>query len=102
MLDALARQVFRERLATALLRFRLLRVRQPRARNGSRLDIIGCLDFGGGLLGFVEDAILELLAARGVAMQALQAQLLLKMYDALRELLVLDLQRSDLGRVRRD
>ena len=35
-------------------------------------------------------------------MQALQAQLLLKMHDALRELLVLGLQRSDLGCVRRD
>jgi hypothetical protein len=33
---------------------------------------------------------------------ALQAQLLLKMQDALREFLVLGLQRRDLGRVRRD
>ena len=81
---------------------RLLRVRQPRVRNGSRLDIIGFLAFGGGLLGFVEDTLRQLLAARRIAMQALQAQLLLKMHDALHELLVLELQRSDLGCVRCD
>src|SRR5580704_10657771 len=46
MLDALARQI-RQRLAAPLLRLRLLRVRQPRVRNGSRLDIIGFLAFGG-------------------------------------------------------
>src|ERR1700760_2077665 len=102
MLDALARQIFRQRLAAPLLRLRLLRVRQPRVRNGSRLDIIGFLTFGGGLLGFVENTLRQLLATRRIAMQALQAQLILKMHDALRELLVLDLQRSDLGRVRCD
>jgi hypothetical protein len=102
MLDALARQIFRQRLAAPLLRLRLLRVRQPRVRNGSRLDVFGCLALGGGLLGFVEDALRQLLASWRIAMQALQAQLFLKMHDALRELLVLDLQRSDLGCVRRD
>ena len=35
-------------------------------------------------------------------MQALQTQLFLEIGDALRELLVLGLQHSDLGRVRRD
>jgi hypothetical protein len=60
MLDALARQIFRQRLAAPLLRLRLLRVRQPRVRNGSRLDIIGFLAFGGGLLGFVEDTLRQL------------------------------------------
>ena len=102
MLDALARQIFRQRLAAPLLRLRLLRVRQPRVRNGSRLDVIGCLALRGGLLGFVEDTPRQLLAAWRIAMQALQAQLFLKMHDALRELLVLDLQRSDFGRVRCD
>ena len=95
MLDALARQIFRQRLAAPLLRLRLLRVRQPCLRNRSCLDIIGI--FGGGLLSFVEDTLRQLLAAWRVAMQALQAQLLFKMHDALRELLVLGLQRSDLG-----
>jgi len=102
MLDALARQIFRQRLAAALLWLRLLRVRQPRARNGSYLDVIGILVFGGGLLGFVEDTLRQLLAAGRVAMQAFQAQLLFKVHHALCELLVLRLQRSDLGCVRRD
>src|SRR4051812_46934543 len=74
----------------------------PVSHNGSRLDVIGCLALRGGLLGFVEDTPRQLLAAWRIAMQALQAQLFLKMHDALRELLVLDLQRSDLGCVRRD
>jgi hypothetical protein len=102
MLDALARQTVRQRLAAPLLRRRLLHVRHPRVRYGSRLGIIGFLSFGGRLLGFVEDALLALLAARRVAVQALQTQLFLKMGDALRQRLVLGLQRGDLGCVRRE
>jgi hypothetical protein len=102
MLDALAWQTVRQWLAAPLLRFRLLHVRHPRVRYGSRLDFIGVLSFGGGLLGFVEDALLALLAARRVAMHALQTQLFLKMGDALRQRLVLGLQRGDLGGVRRE
>src|ERR1700679_2720698 len=62
MLDALAWQSFRQWPAASLLRLRLLGARQPRIGNGSRLGIIAFLTFGGGLLGFVEDALLELLA----------------------------------------
>jgi hypothetical protein len=77
MLDALARQTFRQWFAASLLRLRLLCVRQPRVCDEVCLDIVGFLAFGGSLLGFVEDTLLELLAARRVAMQALQTQLLL-------------------------
>src|SRR5262249_51943628 len=75
--------------------------RHSGGRPGDRLDIV-VPAFSGGLLGFVEDALRELFALRRVAVQALQAQLLLKMQDALREFLVLGLQRRDLGRARRD
>ena len=102
MLDALARQIFWQWPAAPLFRLRLRRVRQFRIATESGLDVIGFVTFSSGLLGFVEEALLELLAARRVAMQALQTQLFLKMADALRERLVLSLQRRDLGRVRRD
>src|SRR3954465_2714548 len=102
MLDALARQTVRQRLAAPRLGLGPLPPPPPPLRYGSRLDVIGVLSFGGGLLGFVEDALLALLAARRVAMQALQTQLFLKMANALRERLVLGLQRGDLGCVRRE
>src|SRR5215468_2412935 len=102
MFDALARQIVRQRLAAAWVRRRLWSLRQSRVRHGDRLDIVVVPVFSGGLLGFVEDALRELFALRRVAVQALQAQLLLKMQDALREFLVLGLQRRDLGRARRD
>src|SRR5512133_4118735 len=89
MFDALARQIVRQRLAAACLRCRLWSLPQSRVRHGDRLDIVVVPAFSGGLLGFVEDALLELFALRRVAAQALQAQLLLKMQDALREFLVL-------------
>ena len=102
MFDALARQIVRQRLAAACLRRRLWSLRQSRVRHGDRLDIVVVPAFSGGLLGFVEDALLELFALRRIPVQALQAQLLLKMQHALCEFVVFGLQRRDLGRVRRD
>ena len=59
MLDALARQTSGSGLRPRFFVW-LLRVRQPRIGDASRLDIVGFRTFGGGLLGFVEDAGPEL------------------------------------------
>jgi len=94
--DALARQVFRQRLAPAFL---------PRLAFGGwqagvrKLDDITVLTvgviLGGSLLSFIEKAINVLFATRRKPMQTCQRQLFLEFDDALGELMVLRLQRGN-------
>jgi hypothetical protein len=86
--DALARQVGRKCLASALLPFWFFRLRQSRVGKigGDRLidvvvSIVG-LVLDRGLLGFIEDTIQVLFAARRKAVQQRQRQFLLKLQDA--------------------
>lgn len=88
ILDALARQVGRKCLAPALLPFWLSRLRQSRVGKigGDRLidvvvSIVGIV-LQEGLLGFIEDTIQVLFAARRKAVQPRQRQFLLKLQDA--------------------
>ena len=104
--DTLARQVLWQGPAPALLAVRLLGVRQSRVRkiNGIRLVGVGValvLSPNGALLGFVEDAIHVLFAARRKPMQPRQRQFFLELEDALREDVPLSLQRGDFVRMRR-
>ena len=104
ILDALARQVLRQGPAPAFLAVRLLGVRQSRVRqiNGIRfVAALVCICLAATLLGFVEDAIHVLFAARRKTMQPRERQFFLKLEDALREDVPLSLQRGDFGRMRR-
>ena len=102
-LNALARQIRRQGFTATLPGLWHLACRQPRVRHNPWLDIIILRTFfRGRLLGFVEDAVPDLLAARGVTMRPLQAQFLLERDNPLRELVILGLQRRDLGRVGQD
>jgi hypothetical protein len=100
MFDALTRQIRRQGPAAALGGLGLVTLRQPRVRH-DRIVVLG-LFFRRGLFGFVEDAVPDLFAARGVTMRALKPQLLLKLANPLHELVILGPQRRDLGHVGQD
>jgi len=70
-----------------------INLRQSRIRERECVVRIIVTGFGrGDLLGFVEHAILEFLAARGEALELRQTEQFLELPDALRKLLVLRLK----------
>lgn len=99
ILDTLARQVFRQRPAAALLSRRPFNGWQTGVR---KVDDIVLFAVGailiGSLFGFVEDAINVLFALRRKPMQPRQRQLFLEFDDPFGELAVLRLQRSNARR----
>jgi error-prone DNA polymerase len=105
--DALAWQAGRKWLAPALLPFWFFRLRQSRvgkigsARLVDIVVIFVCIVLKGGVLGFIEDAIHVLFAARRKAVQPRQRQFLLKLQDAPDKSISLGLQCLDLGGFRR-
>ena len=94
VLDALTRQFCRQRLATTLASGGLIGLRQPRVRQRERVVrlVVPGWRCRGHLLGFVECAVLELLAARGKALALREPELLLELGDPLRELVVVVLK----------
>src|SRR5665213_1162199 len=103
ILDALARQVRRQRPAAALLSRRAFDGWQTRVRKfGDIVRFTAGVILIGGLLGFIDETVDVLFAARRKTMQACQRQFFLKLDDALRELTILRLQRSNARQQRFD
>ena len=96
VLDALAGKIRWQRLATSLAASRLRRFRQTRVRQVEFarviLRILGC-----GLLGFVEDTILKLLAARCEALVLRKPELFLEMANSLTQLAVAGLELTNVS-----
>lgn len=83
ILDALAWQVFRQGLASALLAFRLSGRWQPSVRQIDGINSFAAVvALACNLLGLVEDTISTLFAARRIKMQPCQRQFFLKLKDA--------------------
>ena len=96
ILDALTRQVRRQRPAAALLSRCVFDGWQARVRKfGDIVRFTAGVILIGGLLGFIEETINMLFAARRKTMQACQRQFFLELDDAVGELMVLRLQRSN-------
>ncbi|ESZ19957.1 hypothetical protein X734_31885 [Mesorhizobium sp. L2C084A000] len=99
ILDTLARQVFRQGLAAALLSRRPFGRRQARVRQDNDIAIFAV---GGvlirSLFGFIEEAVNVLFALRRKTMQSCKRQLFLEFDDPFGELTVLPLQRSNARR----
>src|SRR5665213_481704 len=103
ILDALTRQVRRQRPAAALLSRCVFDGGQARVRKfGDIVRFTAGVILIGGLLSFIEETIDVLFAARRKTMQACQRQFFLKLDDALRELTILRLQRSNARQQRFD
>ena len=96
ILDALARQVCRQRPAAALLSRCVFDGGKPVSGSSTTSFVfaVGAILIRG-LLGFIEEAINVLFAARRKTMQSCQRQLFLEFDDAFGELTVLRLQRSN-------
>ncbi|AME28704.1 hypothetical protein AXG89_33515 (plasmid) [Burkholderia sp. PAMC 26561] len=93
VLDAPARQLCRQRLASTLAAIGFIKLRQSRIGQRECVIRIIVTEFSrGDLLGFVEYAILEFLAARREALELRQTEQLLELPDALRKLLVVALK----------
>jgi hypothetical protein len=103
ILDPLTRQVRRQRFAAALLSRCAFDGWQARVRKfGDIVRFAAGIILVGGLLGFIEQTVDVLFAARRKTMQACQRQFFLEPDDALRELTILHLQRSNARQQRFD
>src|SRR3954463_15693679 len=103
ILDPLTRQVRRQRSAAALLSRCAFDGWQARVRKfGDIVRFAAGIILVGGLLGFIEQTVDVLFAARRKTMQACQRQFFLEPNDALRELTILHLQRSNARQQRFD
>jgi hypothetical protein len=102
ILDALARQVFRQRSAAALLSRRTFDGWQTCVR---KVDDIVLLAVGfiliRSLFGFIEHAINVFFATRCKSMQSRKRQLFLEFDDALRKRVLLGFQHCDFGSIGR-
>ena len=99
--DTLARQIFRQGLATTLLAFSLgmrwqTGIRQWRGHIGIIILKTNIPFCPRNLLGLIEDAVLALLAAWGKPMQPCKRQFLFKLEDTIVQMLVLCRERRDL------
>src|SRR5579863_2395955 len=96
ILDALARQVRRQRPAAALLSRRAFDGWQARVRKfGDSVRCTAGVILIGDLFGFIEETVDVPFAARRKTMKACQRQFFLELDDTIRELTVLRLQRGN-------
>jgi hypothetical protein len=96
ILDALARQVCRQRSAAALLSYRPFGRRQARVRQDNDIKLLAVgFSLVSGMFGFIEETINALFTAWRKTMEACQRQFFLESDDPFGELTVLRLQRSN-------
>lgn len=93
--DALARQMFRQGFAAALLALRFLARRKAGVRQVDEIAVVASVILIGNLFGFIKEPVDVLFALRRKTMQPCEHQLFLELDHAFRELTVFGLQRCN-------